>query len=515
MPFQAIPPVVSLSNSQTKLRLWRGDITTLTDVTAIVNAANSQLLGCFQPAHRCIDNVIHSAAGPGLRGACYQIMQEQGHAEPVGSVKVTPGFSLPAKWVLHTVGPSLNRGQGGPTATQKMQLASCYSSCLDAVEALPSLSDGRKAIAFCCISTGIFAFPGRLAANIAVDTVVKWCQEHPQTTITDVIFDVFAEGDWELYETKLNDLAVYNPPVPKEPSSLALQPYDGQHLAVHKARQWLKEADTLIISAGAGLSAATGLDYASSALFEKHFPAFVSLDLNRLYDVFGFDGWESQTQKWGYYINHLTMVQSWPRSPLYATLQGFIRRFGPRYFIRTSNADGFFEANGFDAERISTPQGQYKYLQCPAKCRRDAVFPSQSFLTAALPCVDPETQCLTDESMVPICDYCGSELTLCVRGGSYFNPSPFLDQEKKYEAFLEGTAKSSNTVILELGVGMNTPGVLRWHNDDIVSQSKGKARLIRAGIGAAGCVPWKIEEKNIAVGIEGDLNRVLGVLIDN
>lgn len=147
-----------------------------------------------------------------------------------------------------------------------------------------------------------------MAANIAVNTVVKWCQEHPQTTITDVIFDVFAEGDWDLYETKLNDLAVYNPPVPKEPSSLALQLYDSQHLAVHKARQWLKEADTLIISAGAGLSAATGLDYASSSLFERHFPAFVPLGLNHLYDVFEFDGWESQAQKWGYYINHLTMV---------------------------------------------------------------------------------------------------------------------------------------------------------------------------------------------------------------
>lgn len=146
MPSQATPPppsVVSLSNGQTKLRLWRGDITTLADVTAIVNAADSQLLGCFQPAHRCIDNVIHSAAGSELRETCFQCMQEQGHPEPVESVKVTPGFSLPAQWVLHTVGPSLNRGQGGPTATQKMQLARCYNSCLDAVEeALPPFSDG-------------------------------------------------------------------------------------------------------------------------------------------------------------------------------------------------------------------------------------------------------------------------------------------------------------------------------------------------------------------------------------
>ena len=84
--------------------LWQGDITRLA-VDAIVNAANSALLGCFVPLHRCIDNAIHSAAGLALRAACDEIMREQGHPEPAGRAKITPGFNLPARSVLHTVGP--------------------------------------------------------------------------------------------------------------------------------------------------------------------------------------------------------------------------------------------------------------------------------------------------------------------------------------------------------------------------------------------------------------------------
>ncbi|ODM17793.1 hypothetical protein SI65_06581 [Aspergillus cristatus] len=513
-PSETIRPILSIPNTPTSLGLWKGDITTLTNITAIVNAANSQLLGCFQPSHRCIDNVIHSAVGPRLREACDAIMQEQRDPEPVGSVKVTPGFNLPAEYVLHTVGPQMRGKEGEPTAEQKERLASCYRSCLDAMEGLPPLADGRKVIAFCCISTGLFAFPPELAVDIAVDTVVEWCRGHPETSVTDVIFDVFAEGDWGLYEKKLKGLKSRYSPVQKSlPPSL--QDIHTQHPSILKAQQWIKEADTLIISAGAGLSAATGLDYTSPALFEKYFPAFLPLGLNRLYDVFGFQEWDSPAQKWGYYFNHLNMVKTWPKSSVYAALQRLTQHFESRYFIRTSNADGFFVANGFDEDRITMPQGQYRYLQCFAKCRRDAVFLSEPFLTAALPYLDPGTQCLTDTSKIPRCEYCGGELTLCVRGGDYFNPIRFLPQEKLYKAFVEDTARSSNTVILELGAGMNTPVVLRWHDEVLVRESEGNIRMIRAGIGAAGCAPWDMEERNEAVGIEGGLDHVLDVLIDS
>lgn len=512
-PSETIRPILSIPNTPTSLSLWKGDITTLTNITAIVNAANSQLLGCFQPSHRCIDNVIHSAAGPRLRETCDAIMREQDVPEPVGSVKVTPGFNLPAEYVLHTVGPQMRGEEGEPTAGQKERLASCYRLCLDATEGLPPLKDGRKVVAFCCISTGLFAFPPSVAVDIALDTVVEWCRVHPQTTVTDVIFDVFAESDLKLYRKKLGSLRSRYPPVWKflPPS---LRNIHTQHPSIIKAQKWIREADTLIISAGAGLSAATGLDYTSPALFAKYFPAFVPLGLNRLYDVFGFQEWDSPAQKWGYYFNHLNMVKTWPESPVYAALQRLRQRFESRYFIRTSNADGFFAANGFDEDRITTPQGQYRYLQCFAKCRRDAVFLSDPFLAAALPYPDPETQCLTDTSKIPRCEYCRDELTICVRGGDYFNPIRFLSQEKRYQAFVEDVARSSNTVILELGAGMNTPVVLRWHDEDLVRESEGNVRMIRAGIGAAGCAPWHMEDMDEAVGIEGGLDHVLNVLID-
>ena len=86
---------------ETGMLLWKGDITRL-KVDAIVNATNSQMLGCFVPLHSCIDNAIHSAAGIQLRWACHELMQRQGNEEKTGQAKLTPGFNLPASYVIHT-----------------------------------------------------------------------------------------------------------------------------------------------------------------------------------------------------------------------------------------------------------------------------------------------------------------------------------------------------------------------------------------------------------------------------
>ena len=145
-----------------KLILWQGDITTL-QCDAIVNAANSQMLGCFSPCHGCIDNIIHTMAGVQLRLACHEIMQKQGHEEPTGQAKITAGFNLPAKHVLHTVGPIID---DEVTAEDESLLSSCYRSCLEL-----AAENGCRSIAFCCISTGVFRFPADRAAKIAVQTV--------------------------------------------------------------------------------------------------------------------------------------------------------------------------------------------------------------------------------------------------------------------------------------------------------------------------------------------------------
>lgn len=171
------------------LLLWQGDITRL-KVDAIVNAANSQMLGCFVPLHGCIDNAIHSAAGIQLRLACEELMARQGHEEPTGTAKITKGYNLPASYVLHTVGPIVQNGM--PTKEQEEALASCYRSCL-------MLADSRKlqSIAFCCISTGVFGFPQKRAAEIAVGKVrelLKACKH-----IRTVVFNVFKDEDYAIY----------------------------------------------------------------------------------------------------------------------------------------------------------------------------------------------------------------------------------------------------------------------------------------------------------------------------
>lgn len=177
-----------------RLYLWQGDITTL-KVDAIVNAANSQLLGCFAPLHACIDNCIHTFAGIQLRLACNELMQKQGHEEETGLCKITPAYNLPSRYVLHTVGPVITTVV---SPREKIQLASCYKNCLET-----AAENQLESVAFCCISTGVFRFPAELAAHIAVDSVEKWLSDKPESSVKKVVFNVFGNKDLDIYKRVL------------------------------------------------------------------------------------------------------------------------------------------------------------------------------------------------------------------------------------------------------------------------------------------------------------------------
>ncbi len=179
----------TLSN---QVYLWQGDITNL-KVDAIVNAANSALLGCFIPCHKCIDNAIHSVAGLELRDECNKIMLAQEHPEKTGNAKITGAYNLLCKHVIHTVGPIISKKL---TDNDRELLKNCYKSCLDL-----AIDKNLKSIAFCCISTGEFHFPNDEAAKIAVSTVLDTLK----TTKNDikVIFNVFKELDYKLYRELL------------------------------------------------------------------------------------------------------------------------------------------------------------------------------------------------------------------------------------------------------------------------------------------------------------------------
>ena len=179
-----------------KISIWQGDITRL-QVGAIVNAANSQMLGCFHPCHGCIDNAIHSAAGIELREACSQYMEHRKvqygkeYEEPTGRAVLTKGYNLPAEYVIHTVGPIV---YGNLTEKLKEDLRNCYKNILKCC-----VEHGIRSVAFCCISTGEFHFPNDEAARIAVAEVRKYLEKH-QEDFDRVIFNVFKDVDRELYE---------------------------------------------------------------------------------------------------------------------------------------------------------------------------------------------------------------------------------------------------------------------------------------------------------------------------
>ena len=189
---RGVTKLEALTPVQPGLYLWQGDITTL-EVDAIINAANSGMTGCYVPCHGCIDNAIHTYAGMQLRLECAEIMRKQGHEEETGHAKITGGYNLPCRYVLHTVGPIVS---GTLTKEHEQQLASCYRSCLDL-----AAENNCESLAFCCISTGEFHFPNEKAAEIAVETVKQWQAWHPQQL--EVIFNVFKNSDREIYEQLL------------------------------------------------------------------------------------------------------------------------------------------------------------------------------------------------------------------------------------------------------------------------------------------------------------------------
>ncbi|HRR36867.1 MAG TPA: protein-ADP-ribose hydrolase [Clostridia bacterium] len=178
------------------LSIWQGDITRLS-VDAIVNAANSQMLGCFVPMHTCIDNCIHTFAGVQLRSECNRQMSElrirygRDYEQPTAVPMLTDAYNFPAKKVVHVVGPIV---QYKLTPGLEKDLADCYKNTLDMCA-----DNGLKSVAFCCISTGVFRFPNKRAAEIAVSTVTEWLHSN-SGKVERVIFNVFKDEDKTIYE---------------------------------------------------------------------------------------------------------------------------------------------------------------------------------------------------------------------------------------------------------------------------------------------------------------------------
>ncbi|MFD7878098.1 NAD-dependent protein deacetylase of SIR2 family [Streptomyces sp. NPDC059766] len=238
-------------------------------------------------------------------------------------------------------------------------------------------------------------------------------------------------------------------------------------------RSWLAEADRVLITAGAGLSAAAGYDYGDEDRFQELFPALHDLGLRSRYLV-GVP--LPPALLWGYWAVHIDDIRfSTTPNPLYQRLRALV---GDRdHWVMTSNVDGLFARNGFAPERIFTPQGDYGRYQCATPCT-PAVWDSEPLVARLLAAYDPATGAVTDPGALPRCPNCGGEVQINVRIGPEFVDAPYLPAYRGLQNWL-GTAPSGiRLLILEFGAGFNTPGVIRWPGEHLTRRLPG-ARLVR------------------------------------
>ncbi len=249
------------------------------------------------------------------------------------------------------------------------------------------------------------------------------------------------------------------------------------------ARQWLAESPCVLVSAGAGLSVPAGVNYYDTAWFKENFPAMVQKGFSFPYQLVGHPELRANTQlRWGYLVCFAGKILAQPPHAVYQRLKAYCESRDD-YFVVTTNVDEKFLLNGFSPDRLYTPQGSWRFVQCLKPCKPTSVFSSQPLIEQLTREVDPKTQEIP-ASLVPKCPVCGFDMMANVNGGAFFSPFMFAEQRTNEQAFWERTLAGAKqgkgpVVIVEIGVGFNTPGVLRYPNEVLVEKFGPLVKLIR------------------------------------
>lgn len=266
----------------------------------------------------------------------------------------------------------------------------------------------------------------------------------------------------------------------------------------------IRKADRVLIGAGAGLSAAAGIDYGDTQIFAKPFPQMVRKGFGCQYELIGYDDW-SEKEEWAYWTTHVNYVRfQFPPSPLYTTLLDIVA--DKNYFIITTNVDAMFYKTGFDAEHIFTPQGDYARLQCVKPCTTET-WPTKDVIDKIIPNIDQDEFIVKDSVLIPHCPRCGGRVFLNVHLDSGYNHEPYREQSYKYQKWMQ-EATNKKLVILELGVGYNSPRVIRWPFERIV-QRLPKVQFVRINEKNPE-VPESIKDRSLS--IKNDIKGVLPAL---
>ena len=475
--------------------VWKGDITRL-KAGAIVNAANSGMTGCYQPCHNCIDNCIHTYAGVQLRYECAKIMRKQGYEEPTGQAKITPAYNLPCDYVIHTVGPIV---QGILSGKHKKQLESCYRSCLEIAD-----KNNVDSIAFCCISTGVFMFPNDKAAEIAVKTVKSYKEETGSRI--KVIFNVFKDEDEEIYMKLLKKskrkitFESFLCGMPAKDYVYQNEDYDTQ---IKKAAKLLNDADYVLIGAGAGLSTAAGAKY-GGRFFEENFSEFQEKYGKGRYmqDMYsaGFYPYPDEESYWGYWSKQAMLGGiELDVTPLHRTILDALA--DKNIFVLSTNADAQFVKAGLPEEKIFCTQGDYFHIQCRKRCHNKTYNAVKMFKQMD----QARKDCKVPSYMVPTCPVCGGAMDMNLRKDNYFvQDEEWYKAEQRFSDFLT-EATDKKLVLLELGVGFNTPMIIKYPFHNLTKLNK-SVNYICINLDEEP-VPADISEHSLM--ITGDISAVL------
>jgi NAD-dependent SIR2 family protein deacetylase len=227
--------------------------------------------------------------------------------------------------------------------------------------------------------------------------------------------------------------------------------------------QAIRGSERVLIGAGAGLSAAAGVDYTDTATFERIFPKWAERGHRMQYEFVGVHDW-AEPAKWAYWATHVNYVfYQFPPSPLYQKLHAAIQ--DKDFHVITSNADGLFIKSGFEADRVFQAQGNYERLKCTMSCTPET-WDTKPFIDRILAHIDYKTLQVADPAALPICPYCGAPLFVAFRARE-----EYAQQAAKYKRWVEG-ALDRKLVVVEIGVGFNTPGVIRWPFERLVYTHK-------------------------------------------
>ncbi len=269
----------------------------------------------------------------------------------------------------------------------------------------------------------------------------------------------------------------------------------------------LKEAEVVLIGAGAGASAAAGLAY-SGERFTSNFSEFIEKYGSRyMTDMYtaGFYPFPTQEAKWGYWSMH-SMINRFlpPAMPLYNQLYEMVKE--KDYFVLTTNVDHQFQKAGFETDRIFAAQGDYGNIQCEKGCHPKIYDAEDLFYEMH----QARRGCLVPSYMVPKCPVCGGNMTMNLRSDQYFvEDENWHKAAGKYKDFLK-KLENKKGVLLELGVGFNTPTIIRFPFEKMVWENKNLS-LIRLNMNED-AVPENLGSR--AMGIGGDMAQVIADLHD-